>query len=307
MRPCWAISGIVGAAIALAGLVAGCGGVAPVEGAQEQQPAQTQPEDGLKPVPPTPIAIKKAELLEPTWDPAWDMMIEKALPGDLVSRKRAPQVGSLCPRYSHLRRSERRAFWAYFFQALAGAEAGLTPTADVHHTDPEVDVVDSVTHRAVHQEGLLQLTYMDSQRYGCEFDWEKDKALPEHDPAKTILQPRNNLLCGVRILENQLGTRREPLLTNQSYWSTLRPDNASYAVFKKQMANVPEYCKAATQRGEQNRPPMIETKNQTPKTNQGTVPAANQSAANAKAGPANADQTGPANPQASTEQAKAVQ
>lgn len=296
MRPCWAISGIAGLAIGLAGLVAGCGGEAQMEGAPQQQP---QPEDALKPVPPTPIAIKKAELDEPTWDPAWDTMIEKQLPRDLVSRKRAPQVASLCPRYRQLSRGERRAFWAYFFQALAGAEAGLTPTADVHHTEPEVDVVDDVTHRAVHQEGLLQLTYMDSQRYGCDFDWEKDKALPEHDPARTILQPRNNLFCGMRILENQVVKRHELLLTNQSYWSTLRPDNASYAVFKKQMANVPAYCKASTQRGEENRPPMLETENQTPKTNRGTGSGTSQSATNANAGPANT----PAN----TQQARAVQ
>jgi hypothetical protein len=41
---------------------------------------------------------------------------------------------------------------------------------------------------------------MDQERYGCDFDWEKDK----NDPAKTILQPKNNLLCGVAILKNQL-------------------------------------------------------------------------------------------------------
>jgi hypothetical protein len=205
-----------------------------VEGAQ-----QTQAADEVKPVPPTPFAIKKAELDQPTWDPAWDVMIEKALPGDLLSGRRAREVGSLCPRFGRINKGEKRAFWAYFFQALAGAEAGLRPTADVHHTEAEVDVADVVTHRPVHQEGLLQLTYMDSQRYRCDFDWEKDKDLAEHDPRKTILQPENNLFCGIKILESQVVTRREPLLSNQSYWSTLRPDNASFAVFKKQMASVP--------------------------------------------------------------------
>ncbi len=167
-------------------------------------------------------------------------------------------------------KGERRAFWAYFFQALAGAEAGLKPTADVHHTETEVDVADDVTHRPVHQEGLLQLTYMDSQRYGCDFDWEKDKGLAEHDPQKTILQPKNNLLCGIKILENQVVTRHEPLLSNQSYWSTLRPDNASFAVFKKQMANVPAYCWEGRQPVEASPAPMVETENQPPKANQGT-------------------------------------
>lgn len=243
--------------------LAGRGGDERVEGAH-----QTQAAEELKPVPPTPIAIEKAELDQPSWDPAWDVMIEKALPGDLLSWRRARAVGALCPRFRHLSRGERRAFWAYFFQALAGAEAGLRPTADVHHTETEVDVEDVVTHRLVHQEGLLQLTYMDSERYGCDFNWEKDKALAEHDPKKTILQPKNNLLCGIDILENQLLTQRETLLSNQSYWLTLRPDNASFAVFKKQMANEPAYCGVERQPAEASPAPMVETKREPRNTNQ---------------------------------------
>ena len=71
------------------------------------------------------------------------------------------------------------------------------------------------------------------------FDWDADKHLPEHDPDKTILQPENNLLCGVNILENQLVVHRKPLITTSSYWSTLRPGWPGYKVFLKQMANVP--------------------------------------------------------------------
>jgi hypothetical protein len=262
MRGFRVITGIVGLAVGVAALVVS-GGNEQVDGAQQMQVA-----DEVKPVPPTPIAIKKAELDQPTWDPAWGVMIERALPGDLLSSSRAREVGALCPRFRHLNKGQRRAFWAYFFQALAGAEAGMKPTADVHHTGTEVDVTDDVTHRPVHQEGLLQLTYMDSQRYGCDFDWEKDKDLAEHDPQKTILQPMNNLLCGINILENQLVTRHEPLLSNQSYWSTLRPDNASLAVFKKQMANVPAYCGLGTRPVEARPAPTVETENQPPKANQ---------------------------------------
>jgi hypothetical protein len=137
---------------------------------------------------------------------------------------------------------DRRAFWAYFFQALSGAEAGLKPTSNVQHTDPQVAVTDAVSHRMVRSEGLLQLTYEDSRRYGCEFDWNADKHLPEHDPTKTILQPENNLLCGVNILENQLVVQKKPLISTSSYWSTLRPGWPGYKVFLKQMANVPSAC-----------------------------------------------------------------
>jgi hypothetical protein len=95
----------------------------------------------------------------------------------------------------------------------------------------------------VRSEGLLQLTYEDSSRYGCNFDWDADKHLPEHDPDKTILQPRNNLLCGVSILDYQLIVQKKPLLSMSSYWSTLRPGWPGNQVFLKQMRNVPAACR----------------------------------------------------------------
>ena len=118
--------------------------------------------------------------------------------------------------------ADKRAFWAYFFQALAGAEAGLDPTTRVRHTEPEVAVRDKVTGRAVRSQGLLQLTYEDQRRYGCDFDWDADKKLKADDPAKTILQPKNNLECGVKILARQIIDRHKPLLSRSGYWSTLR-------------------------------------------------------------------------------------
>jgi hypothetical protein len=209
---------------------------------QVMAPPPVQP--ALKAAPATPIAEKKAELGDDrTWNPAWDAMIENALPADLLSPKVAKAVKPLCPRFSSLSEGDKRAFWAYFFQALAGAEAGLEPTKDVRHLDPQLAVVDDVTHRMVRQEGLLQLTYMDQERYGCDFDWDKDKNLAEHDPDKTILQPRNNLLCGVNIIHNQLIQQHKPLLSSTSYFSTLQPGTVSVKVFLKQMANVPVVCR----------------------------------------------------------------
>lgn len=206
-------------------------------------PPASNPQPAVKTAPPTPIAEKKAELGDnQTWDPDWDVAIEKSLPVDMLGPKAAHAVKAFCPRFSHLSDVDKRAFWAYFFQALAGAEAGLVPTKDVRHTEPQLAVVDDVTHRMVRQEGLLQLTYMDQERYGCDFDWEKDKDLPEHDPNKTILQPEKNLLCGVNIIHNQLIEQHKPLLSSTSYFSTLQPGTASVKVFLKQMANVPAPC-----------------------------------------------------------------
>ena len=215
---------------------------------EETQPAVPVPPgpvpaSEIKPGPPTPIAMKKDELGDDdTWDPQWDVLVEENLPRELLSPGVSHAVHPFCPRFDTLSDTDKRSFWAYFFQALAGAEAGLKPTTDVRHTEPEVAVIDKVTHRITRQEGLLQLTYEDSDRYGCDFDWDNDKDLPVRDSDKTILQPKNNLLCGIRILKNQLIDLHEPLLTPKSYWATLRPGTVSYRVFAKQMTNVPAAC-----------------------------------------------------------------
>jgi len=73
-----------------------------------------------------------------------------------------------------------------------------------------------------------------------------DRALKVNDPAKTILLPKNNLECGVKILVNQTIVQRKPLLTRSGYWSTLQPDGPSYRVFAKQMTNPPAACGLST-------------------------------------------------------------
>ena len=223
------------------GLVAFRSDPTPPLSASVSEPAPVGPE--LKPAPSTPIAEEKAVLGDDdTWRPEWDATIEKALPDELVSPRMSSKVAQFCPRFGSISEPDRRAFWAYFFQALAGAEAGLNATADVQHTEAQVAVVDGVSHRMVRAAGLLQLTYEDSRRYGCDFDWSADKHLPPHDPRKTILQPDNNLLCGVSILGNQLIDQKKPLMSVSSYWSTLRPGWPGSKVFLKQMRNVPAAC-----------------------------------------------------------------
>ena len=222
------------------GLVAFHSGPGPADAAAT---VGASPKPELKPAPSTPIAEQKAALGDDeTWQPEWDAAIEKALPAELLAPKMANNVKPFCPRFSSLDIVDRRQFWAYFFQALSAAEAGLKATSNVQHTEPQVAVVDEVSHRMVRSEGLLQLTYEDAKRYRCDFNWDVDKHLPEHDPDKTILQPENNLLCGVNILENQLVVQKRPLLTASSYWSTLRPGWPGYRVFLEQMANVPTAC-----------------------------------------------------------------
>lgn len=206
-------------------------------------PAASSQQPMTKPAPPTPIAEKKAELGSPnTWDPSWDAFIERSVSPELLSAQAARAVRPYCPRFAELSDTDKRAFWAYTFQALAAAEAGLNPTADVHHTARPVNKVDPETHRLSRQAGLLQLKYEDAQRYNCPFDYNADRRLPEHDPSRTILQPQRNLSCGLLIMQSQIVTQNKPLVTRTSYWATLQPGTRGYRNFARQMVNVPSVC-----------------------------------------------------------------
>lgn len=211
------------------------------------------PAKAMKPAPPTPIAVKKVELGETTWEPSWDKIVEEAIPASMLSSRVPHDVRQFCPRFYVMSPADKRAFWAYFFQALAGAEAGLDPTTRVRHTEPEVAVRDKVTGRAVRSQGLLQLTYEDQKRYGCDFDWEADRKLTPDDPEKTILQPKNNLECGVKILTRQIIDMHKPLLAHSGYWSTLHWGTSDYRMFAKQMTNPPAACGLRTRSAKKRR------------------------------------------------------
>lgn len=120
-----------------------------------------------KPAPPTPIDKKKAELGGTPWNPKWDRIIEQALPQEMLSSQVQRDVRRFCPRFYNMDETDKRAFWAYFFQALAGAEAGLNPKTRAHHTEPEVAKRDEVSGTSGRTERLLQLTYADQKRYGA--------------------------------------------------------------------------------------------------------------------------------------------
>ena len=204
--------------------------------------APAAPQVALKAAPATPIEHQAEKLGGPTWDPAWDAVVEKALPPALLSSSASHAVRTYCPRFAALPTVDRRAFWAYTFQAIAGAEAGLDPTSNVHHLDAAVNVKDDVTQHAARQQGLLQLKYEDAERYGCAFDWQQDRHKPIKDPDRTILEPERNLECGVRIMQNQIAAQGKPLVSQTSYWAVLRPGTDGYLHFSKQMANVPAFC-----------------------------------------------------------------
>ena len=196
----------------------------------------------VKIAPPTPLDVKASELGGQTWDKQWDVYIERQLPATLLGNQVPHDVRRYCPAFYRMSETDKREWWAYFFQAVAAAEAGLKPQTNVRHPDPEVAIVDKETHRIAHQEGLLQLRYEDADRYDCNFDWNADKKLAPHDQQKTILNPENNLNCGIRILNHQIIDQHKPLFSRTSYWATLQPGTAGFRVFAKQMTNPPAAC-----------------------------------------------------------------
>ncbi len=193
-----------------------------------------------KPAPATPIDAKKAELGDKIWNPEWDNFVEQAVPAEMLSSQVPHDVRKFCPNFYRMSDTDKRVFWAYFFQALAGAEAGLNPTTNVRH--PQMAKVDKVTGQPVHSEGLLQLTFEDQKNYGCDFDWDADRKLPKNDPNRTILQAKNNLECGVKILDTQIIQHHRSLITKDSYWSPLQPGTVPNRVFAKEMVNPPAAC-----------------------------------------------------------------
>ena len=206
----------------------------------EQKPMSPKP-IAVQQAPPTPIETKRVELGGPAWNPGWDTFIERSLPSAMLSSRVPRDVRRFCPRFFAMNATDKRTYWAYFFQALAAAEAGLNAKTNVLHDEPQT-ATDRITGQKIRSEGLLQLTYEDQKRYGCNFDWKTDRRLPLRDPRKTILQPENNLACGIKILEKQIIAQRKPLFTGSSYWSTLRPGTISYRVFARQMTNPPAAC-----------------------------------------------------------------
>ena len=221
----WCIVGIVMV------LTVGCG--------KKPEPVPSAPLPQMKPAPATPIDEKRAEIGGAMWNPEWDKIVEEALPPEMLSAEMGKDLRQFCPQFNAIGEADKRAFWAYFFQALAGAEAGLKPTSRALHTQPEMEKKNGVPGQT---EGLLQLTYVDAKRYDCDFDWEADRTLKAGDPGRTILQPKNNLECGIKILEKQIVDEHKPLLSRSGYWETLRPGTPGYRVFAKQMANVPPAC-----------------------------------------------------------------
>jgi hypothetical protein len=130
----------------------------------------------------------------------------------------AQDMDLFCPQYRTLSLEERQTVWGELFSALAYYESGWNPKSQ--YTEITLGI-DQVTGKPLTSEGLLQLSYTDTRwATWCEFDWERDKKVATYD--LTILNPKNNLECGIGIMANQIRKHKNITLNKGVYWSTLK-------------------------------------------------------------------------------------
>lgn len=145
--------------------------------------------------------------------------------------KGADDIQDFCPKYYNLKDEDRANVWAQLFVAMAKYESGYNPTSRMHETTMGSD---PVTGKPVYSEGLLQLSYQDTQWASwCDFNWSKDKNLSATDPNKSILDPYKNLHCGVGIMAKQVARTGAIKVASGAYWAVIKT-NSKY----QQISNI---------------------------------------------------------------------
>ena len=150
---------------------------------------------------------------------SWSYYAYKVVDQQFAKLDQATDATRFCPNYHALTRNQKINFWGDLFSGIAYYESGWSPVDRMR----EAMGTDSITHLPVYSEGLLQLSYQDIRWAPyCPFDWSQDRALSSSSPEKTILNPYKNLYCGIRILADQVASRKAIALNSGVYWSTLQ-------------------------------------------------------------------------------------
>jgi hypothetical protein len=142
--------------------------------------------------------------LDDKWERAYSQMIYNTLEYQqsplLHDLSASGDLSSLeCSNYNQLSREQRKMFWALFFASLARYESGFNP--QTRYYEP------TLGH---YSEGLLQLSISDSRYHQfCNLN------------EQTILQPKENLECGIDIMSKQLAQTGRLFPAKSFYWSVL--------------------------------------------------------------------------------------
>jgi len=151
----------------------------------------------------------------------------------------AQDIDMFCPKYKTLDLEKRQTVWGEIISAISFYESGWNPKSQ--YTEHQLGI-DQVTGLPLQSEGLLQLSYTDTRwATWCEFNWEQDRK--EQTYNLTILNPKNNLECGIGIMANQIKRKKNITLEKGMYWSTLKlegPRNKIKEISKMVQGRAPE-------------------------------------------------------------------
>lgn len=155
---------------------------------------------------------------------AWSTYVFSLLKGEASTILSATDFDYFCPKFKFLSADEQVNAAGMFISGMTRYESNHNPLVRYHEATMGID---PVTDLPVYSEGLLQLSYQDTLYYPfCTFNWEADKNLSPTDPAKTILDPMNNLKCGLGILANQVRRRGTLVVSTGAYWAVLKQGGA---------------------------------------------------------------------------------
>jgi hypothetical protein len=131
---------------------------------------------------------------------------------------KARDVHLFCPKYHELERDDRIMVWADIMAGISYWETGWDPKNRTLEGG-----VDDITQKPTYSEGLLQLSYVDveSNPY-CIFDFRKDETLSVEDLHRSILNPYNNLYCGIRTMADLIRDNKFIVVPKDGYWSTIQ-------------------------------------------------------------------------------------
>lgn len=199
-------------------------------------PAPPRPTPAPTPVPapaPTPVpapsqpsSSSKYPLLweaKSASNKAWSEFVYKVIREELANKLMAgtSDIEQFCPRYHTLDNEQRVNFWGLLISAMTKYESNFNPLSRMQETTMGTD---PVTKKPVYSEGLLQLSYQDTQwATYCKIDWQKDKNLSPTDPKKTILDPYINLDCGLKIFANLVYKKNAIGVKSGAYWAVIIP------------------------------------------------------------------------------------
>lgn len=213
------------------GLTAGCNSkyeTSLIDPAGQNDSLSEDPNQNVVTPTPTPIGEEPSFKYEPlSWESSrsdaknWSTYAFKVIREEAYdSLNTAIDADVFCPNYHNMSKDQRINFWGALISGITKFESGYNPTTRYHESTMGTD---PITKQPVYSEGLLQLSYQDTQWASyCEFDWSKDKYLSATDPKKTIFDPYKNLRCGIKILAAQVKRTKEVLLTSGVYWAVIR-------------------------------------------------------------------------------------